>query len=138
MTTRNPGSRMLSEAMELLQQAERMHRQFFGIGSARGSGPCWEPTTDIIESNGELSILVALPGVAPEKVNVVVDGGALYVVGERLIPAPPGGIIRRLEIPYGRFERRVDLPSGRFEIVKQELVHGCLLLTLHRLDSDSD
>jgi len=133
MATRNPGARMLAEAMELLQQADRLQRQFFGLGQARGSGPCWEPPIDIFETEHELSVLIALPGVVPDKVNVVIDAGVLYVLGERLMPAPRGGIIRRLEIPYGRFERRIDLPPGEFQIAARELVHGCLLLTLHRL-----
>jgi HSP20 family molecular chaperone IbpA len=129
---------MLAEALELMQRAEHMHRHFFGLSPSAGGAPCWEPPIDMIETDRELAVLIALPGVAPDKVSLVVDGGMLYVVGERLMPAPPGGIIRRLEIPYGRFERRVDLPPGRFDISHHQMTHGCLLVSLRRLRDQDD
>ena len=36
---------MWSNAVDLLDAAERMQRQFFQIAPAR-SGPCWEPPVD--------------------------------------------------------------------------------------------
>ena len=42
-------------------------------------------------------------------------------------------MIHRLELPYGRFERRIELPPGRFDVVRRELVDGCLTLGLRKL-----
>jgi HSP20 family molecular chaperone IbpA len=78
-------------------------------------------------------MVLALPGVTPDSLRVVIDGGELFVIGERPMPALPGAALRRLEIPYGRFERHIDLPPGLFEIVRRDLVNGCLLLSLHKL-----
>jgi HSP20 family protein len=132
MAARDPRTWMLADALQLLEQADRLHRQFFELSRTRTGGPCWEPPVDIFETDDQLLILVALPGVAPGRVEVVVDRGRLTVVGERPMPAPANAVIRQLELPYGRFERRIDLPPGRFEIAQRDLVNGCLLLTLRK------
>ena len=77
---------------------------------------------------------MALPGVAPDKVQVAIEGDTLLVTGERPLPVPPGlGTIHRLELPYGCFERRIKLPPGRFELGRRDLALGCLTLTLRKL-----
>jgi HSP20 family protein len=125
---------MWAEACGLLERAERLHRQFFQPGPAEGRRPSWEPPVDILETEAELWILVALPGVGADRLEVLVDSGTLVVSGERPMPGRAhAGIIRRLEIPYGHFERRVELPPGRFEIGRRELVDGCLVLGLRKL-----
>lgn len=123
-----------AEAVELLQRAERLHRQFFRR-TLVGAQPAWEPPVDVFETDTELYILVALPGVPPEQVQIVEDHGVLIVTGSRPLPsALRPARIHRLEIPYGRFERRLELPGGRYQYVRQELAHGCLLIGLRKLD----
>jgi HSP20 family molecular chaperone IbpA len=125
---------MWAEACELLEEAERLHRQFFVPGRSQSKGPTWEPPVDVLETEHELSILVALPGVAPDQLKVVIDGGTLIVTGERPMPGQSRSVmIRRLEIPYGRFERQMELPAGRYEIGRRDLANGCLLLMLRKL-----
>ena len=125
---------MWAEACQFLERAERLNRQFFRPQTANARQPSWEPPVDILETEAELWILVALPGVGEEQLEVVVDSGTLVVAGERPMPGRAhAGIIRRLEIPYGRFERRIDLPAGRFEIGRRELSDGCLVLGLRKL-----
>jgi HSP20 family molecular chaperone IbpA len=91
----------------------------------------WEPPIDVFESAGQLSIIVALPGVAPEAVQVRLENGTLTIAGTR--PLPSRGNIVRLEIPYGSFERRVALQLGRLRLAERELVNGCLVLTFAKL-----
>ena len=135
MAPRDPKAWMWSEACDFLERAERLHRQFFQVESFEGGRPAWQPPIDVFETEREIQILAALPGVAPEQVQVVIDGGSLVVVGERQVPLRArGAAVHRVEIPYGRFERRVDLPPGRrYELDRRELAHGCLLLTLRKL-----
>ena len=124
---------MWAEALELLQSAERLQRQFFQIGAAQGT-PSWEPPVDVYESGGGLRLLVALPGVTPQQLEVVLTPDSIIVRGERPLPAiSHGAAIHRLEIPYGQFERRIALPAGTFELVHRRLEHGCLVLELCRL-----
>ena len=133
MTYRKPVNSMWAQAVNMLEQADRMHRQFFRLSHSRAPGPTWEPPVDVFEADHELFILIALPGVAPDQVNTLLDAGSLVVIAERPMPAPANAQIRRIEIPYGHFERRIELPPGRFEIQKSTLQNGCLILNLLRL-----
>ena len=133
MRSNDPKSWMWAEALELLHDAERLQRQFFQIGALQGA-PCWEPPVDLYESDGELRVLVALPGVTPQQMEVVLAPGMIVVRGERSLPTHSRrAAIHRLEIPYGHFERRIALPAGRFELLDRRLEDGCLALTLRRL-----
>jgi HSP20 family molecular chaperone IbpA len=118
----------------MFDRAERLQRQFFQPAPARRAGPCWEPPVDVLETDDEIWIMVALPGVEPDRLNVVIDGGVLIVTGERPLPGQSRRMaLRRLEIPHGHFERRLQLPTGRFEIGERNLHLGCLVLSLRKL-----
>jgi len=124
---------MWAEALQLLDQAERVHRDAFRPGSGKRTA-CWEPPVDVFETDGAIWIQVALPGVRPDQLEVRIDGASLVVSGERTLPTPRvAGVIRRLEMPYGGFERRISLPSGHYELSGRDLAHGCLTLTLRKL-----
>ena len=126
-------SAMWAEALELLQSAERLQRQFFQVGESTG-GPCWEPPVDLYESGDELTLLVALPGVSAQQLEVILETASIFVRGERTLPfRSHQAAIHRLEIPYGRFERRIGLPEGRFQLLERRLENGCLALALRRL-----
>ncbi len=115
---------------EMLARGETLSRTFFLRRDAL-QRPVWEPPVDVYEKPGELFVLVALPGVDPERVQILVEGSELIVTGERSRPAVCQGLeVRQLEIPYGRFERRVALRAGRHELERREFVDGCLLLLL--------
>jgi len=134
MPARDPATWMWTEACALIERAERLHRQFFRLGLSAARQPTWEPPIDMFESESELQILIALPGVEPAKLDIIVDSGALIVSGERPVPQGlRGAAIHRMEIPYGRFERRIELPRGHYELKRQELSYGCLLLALIKL-----
>jgi HSP20 family protein len=125
-----PNSWMWSEACDMLTRAERMHREFFRPARARMA---WEPPVDVLETEREVLVFMALPGVESERVEAAIDGGDLVVAGSRVLPAAlRTAIIHRLELPQGRFERRVRLPSGRYASVRRAMANGCLLITLEK------
>jgi HSP20 family molecular chaperone IbpA len=132
MPIRDPGAGLLLEAIELLNEADRMHRQFFTLSLGR-RGPCWEPPVDVFERGRMLVIRVALPGVPADAIEVGSDGRSLRVSGQRRFTASAGDVVHRLEIPYGHFERRIELPPGRYELVGRDVVDGCLELRLERI-----
>jgi HSP20 family protein len=133
MYSRDPRSWIWAEALELLQNAERLQRQFFQHGGLHGA-PSWEPPVDLYEHGDELRLLLALPGVKQQQIEVELAPRQIIVRGERSLPAiSRNGVIHRLEIPYGKFERRIALPDGGFELIEQRLDHGCLVLDLRRL-----
>jgi HSP20 family protein len=123
---------MWSEAIEMLARAERLHRQLFRPALGRRV-PTWEPPVDVLETEGEVLVLVALPGVEPDQVETVIEGAYLVVAGQRVLPAELAtAVIHRLELPQGRFERRIELPAGRYDAVRRAAVNGCVLITLQK------
>lgn len=125
---------MWAQALQLLDQAERAHRDLFRPSGTRRRTACWEPPVDMFETDSEVWIQVALPGVAADQVEVRLEEGGLTVAGERTLPTPRGaGVIRRLEMPHGCFERRIGLAAGHYELTRRELAQGCLTLTLRKL-----
>ncbi|MGZ5007384.1 MAG: Hsp20/alpha crystallin family protein [Methylobacter sp.] len=133
MPLRNLETWMWAEACETLDKADRLHRQFFRRAGMHTQRPAWEPPIDVYENDYEFKIMIALPGVAPEHLKIMLEEGHLIIDGQRHLPDSAQAYIRRLEIPYGRFERRIELPSGTFEIDTNELVNGCLLISLRKI-----
>src|SRR5260370_17153098 len=90
MSTRDPVNWMLSEAIDTLARAERLRQQFFSLQSTAGSRePSWEPPIDVLETEREVLILVALPGVDPEQAVAVIEDAILIISGRRVLPAAP-------------------------------------------------
>ncbi len=127
---KDPRIWMWAEACEQLERAERMHRQFFQP-QPRARRPAWEPPADLYETPDAYWVVIALPGVPPEQVEIVVEGGVLTVAAERALPAASrAALIHRIEIPHGRFERHVELPPGPLAIGGREMIDGCLVIQL--------
>src|SRR5947209_12835684 len=124
---------MWSEACELLARAERLHREFFRPIRSASRLAAWEPPVDILETEREVLVLVALPGVSADRVEVAIERGELVVAGIRVLPAElQTAVIHRLELPQGRFERRVHLPAGAYTSIRCSSVDGCILIALQR------
>jgi HSP20 family protein len=129
MAAIDPRTLMWTRACELIDRAERLHRQFFQPIVAPVRDLSWEPPVDIIETDSEVLIIVALPGVERETVRVTVDADMLTVVGFRRPRAMArGSLVHRLEIPYGKFERQLALPAMRLQLGQSEFSNGCLVL----------
>ena len=92
--------------------------------------PAWEPPVDMVETEREIFVCVALPGVSAQQIEILFETDSLVISGERLLPSGMrAALIHRLEIPHGRFERRVALPSEAVELKRRDLIDGCLTLT---------
>jgi HSP20 family protein len=128
---------MWSEACEMLARAERMHRELFrpsGTQARRQAGAlAWEPPVDILETEHEILVLVALPGVDVDAAQVAIEGGDLVIAGTRVLPPElRTATIHRLELPQGQFYRRLRLPPGRYNGVRRAAASGCLVITLQK------
>ncbi len=124
---------MWSEACEMLSRAERMHRELFRPAGMQARQPAWEPPVDILETEFEVLVLVALPGVDPDEAQAAIEDGELVIAGTRAYPSElRTAAIHRLELPQGRFYRRLRLPAGRYSDVRRTVVHGCLVITLQK------
>ena len=131
----DPRDWMWSDALHMLAQADRLHRQMFRP-QASVQGANWEPPVDMLETDNEVLILAALPGVDAEQVQASIENGVLVIAGVRVLPAElRTATIHRLELPQGRFERRVALPAGRYDKVRRTSVNGCLVISLSKMGS---
>lgn len=104
--------------------------------STRDTGPTFRPATDIFEKDDVVTLVIDMPGVAPDSVDVSVENRALTVRGMIDAPAPEG--YRRIHAEYapGTFERAFSLPdtivAGGIEASHRD---GVLTLTLRKSEA---
>jgi HSP20 family protein len=129
-------------ASDLLQQVERIHRNFLQIAagaqyrSSHGRSPAWEPPVNVIETDESLWVISAVPGVTADRLNVRLEGGQLVIAGERPLPGCCNdGDLKVWEIPLGRFERRLSLIVGKNAPTLGEvsLQDGLLIIELRKV-----
>lgn len=124
---------MWADAIGLFDRMERLRQQSYAPSRAAGGMPNWEPPVDMIETERDVLVLVALPGVDPEAAEAVIENDMLVVRGQRILPPEiRTARIHRLELPQGRFERRLSLPPGHYQDVRRSSINGCLLVTLRK------
>ena len=136
MRNSDPRLWMWSEALAMVSRAERLRGQMFQPAPApqRGRAVHWEPPVDLIETEHELLVFAALPGVDPDRIQVTITAGSLVLSGDRVLPPElRTATIHRLELPQGRFERQISLPPGRYEVARPRMVNGCLVVALRKL-----
>jgi HSP20 family protein len=127
---------MYLQALDLVEEADRLQRRFLRYLGPAGEGVSWEPPVDIHEGPEGIIVLFALPGVLPEDIVVRVDDAALTVNAVRRARcALNDALIRRLEIPHGRFVRQIPLAGRRLKIAQSQYVNGCLEVRLVPADS---
>jgi HSP20 family molecular chaperone IbpA len=132
---------MWRRANDLLQQAERIHRNFLQAAagaryrSTPGRTPSWEPPVNVVETDASMWVIAALPGVARERMEVRLDGRELVITGSRPLPkCCEDGELKIWEMPLGRFERRLGLVSGDRPVSVGEvsLHDGLLIIELRK------
>ncbi|MPZ77270.1 MAG: Hsp20 family protein [Deltaproteobacteria bacterium] len=128
-------------ANDLLQKAERIHRNFLQIAAganyhaSQGRTPSWEPPINVIETDETLWVVSALPGVSADQVEVKIDGNELVIAGHRPLPeCCKDGELKIWEIPLGRFERRLRVVrrEGPLLLSKVSLQEGLLIIQLRK------
>lgn len=131
--TRNTPDWMWADALGMLARAERAHRQFFQPSAPQTPQASWEPPVDVLETETEVFVIAALPGVAVDQIEASIEGSCLLIAGQRAVPAAlRNAVIHRMELPQGRFERRVPLPAGRYGAVTRQVWNGCLIINLRK------
>ena len=128
-------------ANDLLQQAERIHRNFLQIAAgahyraSHGRTPSWEPPVNVVETEESLWVISAVPGVAADRMDVRLEGRELVITGKRPLPkCCEDGELKIWEIPLGHFERRLRLVGGEKHLVVGEisLRDGLLIIELRK------
>src|ERR1700730_10631819 len=87
MTAADPRTLMWTTACEMIDRAERLHRRFFQPIAAPLPELSWEPPIDITETDSEMLITVALPGVDRDAMKVTVDADGVSIFAFRAAAA---------------------------------------------------
>ena len=128
-------------ANNLLQQAERIHRNFLQVAAGaryrapQSRTPSWEPPVNVVETDDSLWVISALSGVAADRMDVRLEGRELVIAGERPLPrCCDDGELKIWEIPLGRFERRLSLAGGDklLSVGEISLQDGLLIIELRK------
>jgi HSP20 family molecular chaperone IbpA len=126
-------------ANDLLQQAERIHRNY--LRAAAGAdirpsrrAPTWEPPINVVETDESLWVISAVPGVAADSMEVHLEGRDLVIAGNRPLPkCCEDGELKIWELPLGRFERRLRLSAEKnISVGETSFRDGLLIIELKK------
>jgi HSP20 family molecular chaperone IbpA len=126
---------MWLHAVELADEAERLHRRFLRYLGPGTDAVSWEPPVDIHETVDGFILLFALPGVVPEDIEIRLERTALTVSAQRRVAVRERDtMIQRLEIPHGRFLRQIALSGAALRVADSRCINGCLEVRLVRAE----
>jgi len=122
MTHTHQDSRLAQTARRVGQSpfpddVRQLFERFFQIGDLTDGSSVvtsqWTPQVDIREEDNRFVILVDLPGIDPDDVEIMMDKGILSIKGERKSDIEEHGErYSRIERRYGMFHRRFALPDS--------------------------
>jgi len=123
-----------AERQDVLSDVQDFLNEF--VGGFRGfpAPGTRSPRYDMARSDTEYTILVDLPGVSKEALDVDAAGDTLTISGNRPQPdLPDGAEVLRSERSHGRFSRTIRLPADvDVAAVRAKLDAGVLRVTLPR------
>ena len=94
---------------QLQREVQELFSDLWQVPRFSGLRAGFRPHVDCYRTNDALTVVVELPGVDPESVDLFVGGGTLYIAGERVRPRHEGQVYQQMELDYGPFRRQVAL-----------------------------
>lgn len=123
-----------SLTIRFIDDIEGLVEEFFEFPSI-DTGFTFEPATDILETEDTIYLIMEVPGVSQNDLNIAVGPSTIIVQGIKEPPEflPAGASFYNLEITYGNFYKRIRLPC-RIEIqpVKVSLKNGLLMMQFRK------
>lgn len=112
----------------------RLSDAFFRTPVSNGDNgdAIWSPVADVLEDEKEYHIVLELPGLNKDDIEVKLDGEWLHITGERKSPEESENrTYNRIERVYGRFARRFAMPKdANAAQITAEFRDGLLQVTL--------
>jgi len=87
------------------------------------------PAVNLYETEDAYVLTAEVPGIAPEELEISLEGSTVTLRGERKVASAEGASVHRSERPVGAFRRAIDLPVP-IDGEKVEAVHRNGVLTL--------
>ena|SRR6266496_2936365 len=92
---------------QLQQEIQELFSDLWQVPRFSGLRAGFRPHVDCFRTDDALTVLVELPGVDPDKVDLFVAEATLYLAGNRARPRVEGQVYQQMEIDYGPFRRQV-------------------------------
>jgi len=118
---------------KLHTEIEELFADLWQVPRFSGLRPGFRPNVDSYHTDDphQLTVVIELPGVDPESIDIVVGERALVISGARPRPKVGGGVYQQMEIEYGPFRRLVRLPEDVDpERARAEFDRGVVTVTL--------
>jgi HSP20 family protein len=95
----------------LQEEIEELFAELWQVPRFAGLRRGFRPNVDCFHTDDPhaLTVVVELPGVDPDSLQVVAADRLLVVAGERKRPHVPARVYQQMEIEYGSFRRQVRL-----------------------------
>jgi HSP20 family protein len=120
------------EMMTLRQAMDRLFEDSF-VRPYRGAEGTYLPL-DIYTTNDAVIIRAAVPGVAPDDVEVMVEGSTVTIRGETKAPQVDGNFLLQ-ERRYGPFARSIDLVIPvQADKAEAKFENGVLVLSIPKAE----
>jgi len=96
----------------------------------------WHPSADVREDEQAVTLILDLPGIGKDEINISVNEGVLTVSGERSFEeTEEQGNLHKTERWQGKIRRSFRLPrTVDVEKIAANLKHGILTLTVPKKD----
>jgi len=128
--------------LDIQDEVNRLFRRGF-MGECRTrlapGDNAWAPAVDVYETKRNLVLLVELPGLTAQDIDIAFDDGVLRISGVRRVPDEmKEENVHCIERDYGRFERRISLPHRVDESsIKANFMSGLLKVELPKVGEDA-
>jgi HSP20 family protein len=94
---------------QLQREIQELFSDLWQVPRFSGLRAGFRPHVDCFRTEDALTVLIELPGIDPEKVDLFVAEGTLYLAGNRVRPRSDGQVYQQMELDYGPFRRQVAL-----------------------------
>jgi HSP20 family protein len=117
----------------LQEEIEELFADLWQVPRFSGVRRGFRPNVDCFHTDEphELTVVVELPGVDPDSVDVVAAERVLVIRGERSRPCVDGRVYQQMEIEYGPFQRQIRLAEDVDpERARARYEHGIVTISL--------
>ena len=94
---------------QLQHEVQELFSDLWQVPRFSGLRAGFRPHVDCFRTDDALTVLVELPGIDPEQVDLFVADATLYLLGNRVRPRSEGQVYQQMELDYGPFRTQVTL-----------------------------
>ena len=114
---------------ELQQEIQELFADLWQVPRFSGLRAGFRPHVDCFRTEDALTVVVEIPGIEGDEVDLFVAEGTLYLSGTRVRPRVEGQVYQQMEIDYGTFRRQIALNSD-VDVAKAHASYDRGMLTI--------